>query len=425
MGSGKMRVDIYRPSIQEARLIDRFMRVHREVIREENVDLEQLLREFVNAIDIELDKEQFYGILDLIKHEITGFSVLDPLLERDDIEEISVIEGNPIRAYVRDRGWIDTDISITSREKIVEIANKMAYSLDRRLTIQEPRMNANLPDGSRLHAVIPPISDKASLTIRKFRKKPFSPRELVDNGTISSEAMAFLWIATQLDTNILVSGSTGSGKTTTLNTMLAFVPMDQRIISIEETPELVIFHPHRIRLVVNKERGIGMSDLVRDTLRMRPDKVIVGEVRSPDEIRAWIDTTLAGQGKGSFATFHGLSVRETINRLKSSGVSETDLSGLDLVVVQRRWSIPGEPDRRRIFEIAEINWESGVRVNPIFTYDPEKDRLVRTRNRSRLLNNARVFLGISKQRMNRMKKFIERSPKSLESAFKEISKFRW
>ncbi len=418
------KIPVYTPTIQEARLIDRFMKVHREVIRNENVDLEELFKEFINAVDIEMDEEQMANLLEIIKHEIKGYSVLDYLIEREDIEEISVIEGDPIRVFLRDVGWMDTNISMVDREKIIEIANKMAYSLDRRLTAQEPRMNANLPDGSRLHAVIPPISQKATLTIRKFRQRPFSPRELIDNKTINSEAMAFLWIAVQSDTNILVAGSTGSGKTTTLNSLLTFIPNDQRVISIEETPELNIFHPHTVRLVVNKERGISMSDLVKDTLRMRPDKVIVGEVRTPEEVKAWIDTTLAGQGKGSLATFHGLSTREAMNRIKSMGIPKTDLSGIDLVIVQRRWSTPDRADNRKVFEICEINWDSDIRITPIYMYNPELDTLERTKSKSRILEYARKFMGIKKSEIKKRSKFLERSDKHIEKAFESFSNYR-
>ena len=172
------------------------------------------------------------------------------------------------------------------------------------------------------------------MTIRKFKQSPFSPKDLVETGTISDEALAFLWMAMQCDFNVLVAGSTGSGKTTTLNCLSAFIPMRERIIIVEETPEINIPHRHSVRLTVNSDIGVGMDELVSDTLRMRPDRVIGGEVRTAPEAKALMNTMLAGQGKGSIATFHALNSQEAVNRLRNLGINELDLGAINLVVVQ-------------------------------------------------------------------------------------------
>ncbi len=419
------KVGVYWPSIQEAKLLERFLNVHREIVKRENIDLETLMKDFVEESGVYLDDEQFRGLLGLAKMELGGFSVLNPLLAREDIEEISIIRGSPIRVFVRGTGWRDTDISITSGEKVVEIANKMAYSLNRRLTAQEPRMNATLPDGSRLHAVIPPVSHEPAVTIRKFKSNPITPSELIGYGTISAEALAYIWLASLVDTNMLIAGSTGSGKTTTLNAILSFIPKNQRVISIEETPELVIYHPHHIRLVVNKERNIDMSELVKDTLRMRPDRVVVGEVRSKDEISAWIDTTLAGQGKGSIATIHGLTSRETINRIRSKGIPESDLSGLDLIIVQKRWTSNSGEEIRKVVEITEVEWDNGVKLTPIYVLNKKTKMLQRTKNRSRIMANVGELLAMNTTKeINKRGKFLARTSKNMEVAFDEISGYK-
>ena len=416
-----MDVCIYNPSIQEARIFKKFLSIHRQTGELDLFD------EFLNETGITLNKSQKDGIIRLVEHE-ARFSVLDPLLDREDIEEISVISGDPVRVFIRGRGWINTNISITSEEKIIDIINKMASGIGRRITYQSPRLNANLKN-SRIHAIIPPLSDRVSLTIRRFKTRPFSPRELIENKTISPEALAYLWISMQTDSNLAISGSTGSGKTTTLNTILSFIPINQRIVSIEETPELRIYHPHSIRLVSNPAKSIGMAELVEDTFRMRPDKVIVGEVRTREEIKAWINTMLSGQGKGSLSTFHALSGQEAIHRLKSLGVQTYELSALDIILVQRRWTdYKTGGEIRRVTEINEVVWGDGdkdVSLNPVFTYDFDKKKMISSLNprKSRVIKKASEVLELGPGEIKRRASFLERSSKELSEAIKQVNEY--
>ena len=416
-----MDVCIYNPSIQEARIFKKFLSIHRQTGELDLFD------EFLNETGITLNKSQKDGIIRLVEHE-ARFSVLDPLLDREDIEEISVISGDPVRVFIRGRGWINTNISITSEEKIIDIINKMASGIGRRITYQSPRLNANLKN-SRIHAIIPPLSDRVSLTIRRFKTRPFSPRELIENKTISPEALAYLWISMQTDSNLAISGSTGSGKTTTLNTILSFIPINQRIVSIEETPELRIYHPHSIRLVSNPAKSIGMAELVEDTFRMRPDKVIVGEVRTREEIKAWINTMLSGQGKGSLSTFHALSGQEAIHRLKSLGVQTYELSALDIILVQRRWTdYKTGGEIRRVTEINEVVWGDGdkdVSLNPVFTYDFDRKKMISSLNprKSRVIKKASEVLELGPGEIKRRASFLERSSKELSEAIKQVNEY--
>ena len=134
----------------------------------------------------------------------------------------------------------------------------------------------------------------------------------------------------------MISGNTASGKTTTLNALFSFVPANERVLIAEETPEIMIPHAHQMRLVASREMGIGLKDLVYDTLRMRPDRMIVGEVRSREEAGALFDVLLAGQARGCYATFHAQSAEEARSRFRHLGVNPEDLSSLDCIVVQRR-----------------------------------------------------------------------------------------
>jgi Flp pilus assembly CpaF family ATPase/Fe-S-cluster-containing hydrogenase component 2 len=312
-----------------------------------------------------LPEEKVPGMLSFVEREMCSFSVLSPLLESDAFEELYVAERQPVRVFSKQLGWLDTDLVIDSRKKALDLVNAMSRRLGRRITLKSPRLSANI-DSGRIHAVVSPISlDGVSLTVRRFNRQPFPPQALVGGGTISAEAMAFLWMCMECDLNVLVAGNTGSGKTSTLNSLFSFIPEDERIILVEETPEMSLPHRHLVRLAVCEELGVRMDELVSDTLRMRPDRVVVGEVRSPQEARAFVNTMLAGQGKGSYATFHGQSSREALTRLQSLGVSAADLFALDVIVVQRRWTQRGKLLRR----VTEIAVQDSGRLEASYEYD--------------------------------------------------------
>ena len=380
--SGQYETGIYAPSYQESKLIGAVVRVFREMAKEKEVEIEIVFDDYCEEMHLALEPAQRERLLELMGYEVHGLSILEPMLADDELEEITVSgTGEPVRVYKRGVGWLGADVAFASEKKIVSIINKIARPLGRRITLQKPRLNASLADGSRLHAAIPPVAESPTLTIRKFKQEPMTARELIDNRTISAEAMAFLWAAMQCGFNILVAGSTGSGKTTTLNTLAAFIPLDERVVVVEETPEIRIPHKHMVRLVVNEELGLGMNRLVGDTLRMRPDRVIIGEVRTSEEAKALMNTMLAGQGKGSIATFHALSGREAINRMRSLGIAEADLASIGIIVVQKRWDRYDTAKKkgkelRRIMEISEIAMDGGKAVpRKLFDYDYKSDRL--------------------------------------------------
>lgn len=381
---GAYATGLYMPSYQEARVLEAVVGVFRELAKEKELDIAEVLEQYCEQAKLVLGEEQRNGLLKLLEYETRGFSILEPMLADDSLEEVTVngLE-QPIRVYRRGGGWEEADAAFLSEKKAIDVINRIARPLGRRITLQKPRLNACLPNGSRLHAAIPPVVDAPCLTIRKFRQSPMTPRELIDNGTISDEALAFLWMAMQCDLNIIVAGSTGSGKTTTLNCLSAFIPLNERIIIVEETPEMSIPHEHTVRLTVNQELGLTMGELVNDTLRMRPDRVVVGEVRTADEAKALLNTMLAGQGKGSLATFHALNSREAVSRLRTLGISEQDLTALDLIVVQKRWDsydagTKRSRELRRVMEISEVDVRDGKATpKALFEYDAAGDRLRR------------------------------------------------
>lgn len=285
---------------------------------------------------IYLDRRQQEYLGEIASMHICGFAFMDHLLQDPAIEEISVIGPDlPIRVYLRNQGWKEVNACFDDEKSIADMVNRMSRTLGRHITMQNPRLDAMLPDGSRLHASLSPISC-GEITIRRFRERPFSPREIVESGTAGAEAMAFLSVIMQCDFSLIIAGNTASGKTTTLNALFSFVPGNERVIITEETPEISIPHPHQLRLVANREMGITLKDLVYDSLRMRPDRMIVGEVRNKEETEALFDVLLAGQARGSYATFHAQSADEALSRLKSFGIREDDRKSIDCIVVQRR-----------------------------------------------------------------------------------------
>lgn len=371
--------------------------------------------------EFSLSKERMQSMLSFIEREISSFSVLSPFLESDAFEEVSVAENQPIRVFSRKWGWLDTDLVVESRKKALDLINRMSRGLGRRITLKNPRLNANIEHG-RLHAAMSPVSlGGASLTIRRFRSCPFSPQELVENNTVSAGAMAFLWMCMECDFNILVAGNTGSGKTSLLNSLFSFIPLGERIILVEETPEISLPHKHTVRLAVCEELGVRMDELVSDTLRMRPDRVIVGEVRTPQEAKAFMNTMLAGQGKGSYATFHAQSSREALTRLQSFGVSPADLFSLDVVAVQRRWTRKNEMMRR----VVEITVQDSGKLHEAYSYDFGRNSLVPKNPFCRKVGErmAAVFcLGKREllQELKRRAAFLEKSPCSYEKALAAI-----
>ncbi|MFA6907485.1 MAG: type II/IV secretion system ATPase subunit [Candidatus Micrarchaeia archaeon] len=324
---------------------------------------------------ISIDGEQEGYLCSTIHLQTFGSGFLQPLLSDQQLEEIALIGiGQPVYVFVRGKGWKKTDVAVTNADYFVALVNRLGRGLGRRLTAQQPRMNAVLEDGSRLHASMPPISP-CELTIRKFSGQPLSPFDLLSLGTYDARMLSLLSLCMQADLPVLVAGNTASGKTTTLNALLCFVPASERLLLIEETPELRLPHPHQVRLLPFEEGGIGMAELVRDSLRMRPDRVVVGEVRTPPEVRALVESALSGQAKGCYATIHAQSSRDAMLRMRAMGCLEADLEGIGVFIVQRRISAYNARKRalaeeRKVTEIAVGNPADVMR--PIAAYDGRK-----------------------------------------------------
>jgi Flp pilus assembly CpaF family ATPase len=376
-----------------------------------------------------LNRAQREKIILLLEWESLGQSVLTPLLKDPDFEEIIINGPNKeVMVYHSTFGWLKTNVLFGSEEKIKSIVNKMAAPLGRQLSFHTPMVNAVLADGSRLNASIYPIAFTGiNVTIRKFKENPLTPLNIINSETISRDAMAFLWLAMQTSSSILICGNTGSGKTTTLNSLFCFLPPKERIIIVEETPELAPPQHHLIKMNTAEKLKIGLEKLIENTFRMRPDRVIVGEIRGREEAKAFIDTMLAGQARGSYCTFHAESAKEAIERLLSFGIEERALASLDLIIVQKRQEKIGKngarKEERKITEISEVAiGETGTQLNTLYSFSYEKNRLEKKNDSKRVLEKIKRTFSTGESGVKKLLKEKERLLKNLhpETPFKEF-----
>jgi Flp pilus assembly CpaF family ATPase len=381
---------------------------------------------------IKLKDRQNTYIKKAIESIVFGFGAMDFILKDNSIEEISAIGAQKnVFVFKKNFGWIKTNLLYLIEENIVNLANKMSRTIGRRLTLQNPKLNSVLPNGERINAIMPPITASPALTIRKFNEKPLTPIELIENKTFSPELMAFLWLALQTETSIIIAGNTGSGKTTSMNALFSFVDEKERIVVTEETPEICLPQEHTIKLNTAENLGIEMQELITNTLRMRPDRIIVGEIREKKEAKAFIDTLLAGQGKGSYATFHALTGKECLTRMKNLGLMETDLSAVDLILVQKRWNSIDikrgiKKEERHIIEASEIISEEGKnKLNILFEFNFRKKKLTKKNESQRIKNKIKQCFSLNekeyKKEIKKRKLLLERM-KGKNLSIKEFHK---
>nr|WP_302511410.1 CpaF family protein [Methanobrevibacter smithii] len=319
--------------------------------------------------------------------DLVGYGEIDPLIRDDNLEEIMVIGiDKPVFVYHREYGMMKTNILFKDAGEVMNLIDSIARQINRRIDQESPILDGRLPDGSRVNATIPPISaDGPSMTIRKFKRDSLTIIDLINSKTISVELAAFFWLCFDglgvKSANAIISGGTSSGKTTTLNALSSFINPKERIITIEDTLELQIPHEHVIRMETRppnvENRGeLTMNDLVKNSLRQRPDRIIVGEVRGNEAITLF---TALNTGHSGFGTLHSNDARETITRLTNAPMSVPNImiSAIDFIIMQNRIYRSDGVSFRRISEVAEVSGieEGVIQLNKIFEWDPQSDTI--------------------------------------------------
>src|SRR5437867_5407541 len=267
-----------------------------------------------------LTREERRQIIREITDDILGYAPLEPLLRDDSVTEVMVNAHD--RIYVERLGKIErTSVNFLDDAHLMRIIDKIVSQVGRRVDEASPMVDARLPDGSRVNAIIPPLALRGpTLTIRKFSRDPYTMDDLINFGTLSPKAAHFLAAISKGKLNVLISGGTGTGKTTTLNAISAFVPGDERIVTIEDAAELQLQQEHVITLEarpanIEGQGEIRIRELVRNALRMRPDRIIVGEVRGAETLDM-LQAMNTGH-EGSLTTIHANSPRDALSRLET------------------------------------------------------------------------------------------------------------
>jgi pilus assembly protein CpaF len=343
--------------------------------------IQELFEQILNEENIVLSRPERARLFEQIAAEILGFGPLQPLLEDESITEVMV--NGPKNVYVERRGKITrVPVAFDNTEHVMRIIDRIVSPIGRRIDESSPYVDARLLDGSRVNAVIPPISLVGPvITIRKFSKTPITVEQLVQFGSITPEAIEFLKACVNARLNIVISGGTGSGKTTLLNVLSGFIPSDERIITIENAAELQLRQEHVVTLEsrpANIEgRGeIDIRQLVINTLRMRPDRIIVGEIRD-DAALDMLQAMNTGHD-GSMTTAHSNSPRDTLARMETMtlmagmdlpvrAIREQIASAIDLVVHQERM----RDGSRKIVNITEVSGMEGevITMTDIFIFE--------------------------------------------------------
>ncbi len=334
--------------------------------------IDEMFNRFIEEDGVVITRVERQKMLDQILDEIMGFGPIQPLLNDDSCTEVMV--NGPFRTYIERKGkLVLSDVTFRDDDHVMRVIERIIAPIGRRVDESKPYEDARLPDGSRVNIIIPPLAlNGPVITIRKFPKYRIMPEDYVKFGTATSEMMEFLRACVEARLNIFISGGTGSGKTTLLNIMSGYIPEDERIVTIEDAAELRLVQDHVVRLEsraanIEGKGAVTIMDLVKNSLRMRPERIVVGEIRGGEAL-SMLQAMNTGHD-GSLSTGHANAPRDMISRLETmclmSGVDlparaikEQIASALDLIVQISRL----KDGSRKITHVTEVQGIEGENV---------------------------------------------------------------
>lgn len=350
-------------------------------VADARAEIRVIANEIMAVRNIALSAADQIDLIEDLCNDVLGYGPLEPLLARDDIADIMVNGCDPI--YIEVAGKMQkTDIRFRDNEQLLNVCQRIVSQVGRRVDESSPICDARLPDGSRVNVIVPPLAvDGPTLTIRKFKKDKLRLEQLVQFGSISPEGATILEIIGRVRCNVIISGGTGSGKTTLLNCMTGFVDPQERIVTCEDSAELQLQQPHVVRLEtrppnVEGSGEVTMRDLVKNCLRMRPERIIVGEVRGPEAFDL-LQAMNTGHD-GSMGTLHANTPREAMSRIESmitmggfslpaKTIRQMMVSSVDVIIQAARL----RDGSRRITHITEVlGMEGDVPITQdLFVYE--------------------------------------------------------
>ena len=375
-------------------------------------ELEKLKVEFREKT-IEMLKEELPHLTEanrkilsgILMHQSLGLGPIEILLQDRNLEEIVINNSKtPMWVYHIKLGWLKTNITVKDENQIYNYAASIGRRVGTQITNLNPLMDAYLTSGDRANATLFPISSTGNtLTIRKFARRPWTITDFIEMGTLSSDLAAFLWLAIQYEINVVVAGGTASGKTSILNALTCFIPPNHRIISIEDTreiqlPKFLHWVPLTTRPPNPEGKGeVTMLDLLVNSLRMRPDRIIVGEIRRGKEAQVLFEAI--NTGHSVYSTLHANTAEEAYRRLVNPPIDIPPalLGSLQLILVMHRDRRRGI---RRVLEIAELIPTSalkamGIELNTIFRWISSEDKITQISNSYRTMNDIKLYSGMS------------------------------
>jgi len=398
-------------------------------VRQRVIENVQLTRdEFTDSDEIEVVKQKFSDevekqLNDLLPdsderareilignliHDMVGLGDIEILLNDPRLEELVINSADePTWVYHQEHGWLKSNLTFEDEEEIYNYSSEIARRVGKNISSLDPLLDAHLPSGDRVNSTIQPISTHGNtITIRKFPRDPWTVIDFIKNGTINKEVAAFLWLCLQYELSVLVSGGTGAGKTSLLNVLMPFIPPSQRIISIEDTrevqlPQFLHWVPLTTREANPEAKGeISMLDLLVNSLRMRPDRILVGEIRKKRQAEVLFEAMHTGHSV--YSTIHADTAEQTVQRLLNPpiNVAEEMVKSVDVNVVMFR---ERRRNFRRVFQVAEVcksgykrGGETELGANVIYAWDSEEDEIKKERESTQIVEKLKLHTGMTR-----------------------------